>query len=53
MFESCNFYFQFNPKLDPIFCQNIFATRGDEWKEVRRKLSPALTASKVGAHISF
>ncbi|XP_011172811.1 cytochrome P450 9e2-like [Solenopsis invicta] len=33
--------------LEPLFGKNIFALRGDRWKEMRNTLSPSFTASKM------
>ena len=35
--------------MDPLFTKNLFALRGDRWKEVRAMLSPAFTSSKMKA----
>ena len=32
---------------DPLFDKNLFALRGERWKEVRNALSPAFTSSKM------
>ncbi|KMQ88919.1 cytochrome p450 9e2-like protein [Lasius niger] len=34
-------------RLDPLFGKNIFALRGDRWREMRNTLSPSFTASKM------
>nr|XP_012230874.1 PREDICTED: cytochrome P450 9e2-like [Linepithema humile] len=34
-------------EVDPLFAKNIFALRGDRWKEMRNTLSPSFTASKM------
>ncbi|KMQ85974.1 cytochrome p450 9e2-like protein [Lasius niger] len=34
-------------RLDPIFGKNIFALRGDRWREMRNTLSPSFTANKM------
>lgn len=33
--------------LDPLFSKNVFALRGDRWREMRNTLSPSFTASKM------
>lgn len=33
--------------VDPLFGGNLFSLRGDEWREMRRLLSPAFTTSKM------
>ncbi|XP_012543609.1 cytochrome P450 9e2 [Monomorium pharaonis] len=33
--------------LEPLFGKNIFALRGDRWREMRNTLSPSFTASKM------
>ncbi|XP_036143626.1 cytochrome P450 9e2-like [Monomorium pharaonis] len=33
--------------IEPLFGKNIFALRGDRWKEMRNILSPSFTASKM------
>lgn len=38
-----------NDDQEPLFAKNLFALRGDRWKEVRNMLSPAFTASKMKA----
>lgn len=35
--------------LDALFAKNLFALRGERWKEVRMLLSPAFTSSKMKA----
>ncbi|XP_032682976.1 cytochrome P450 9e2-like [Odontomachus brunneus] len=35
--------------IDPLFGKNVFALRGDRWKEMRNTLSPSFTASKMKA----
>ncbi|XP_053996824.1 cytochrome P450 9e2-like [Hylaeus anthracinus] len=39
----------FNDDSDPLFSKNLFALRGDRWREVRTLLSPAFTSSKMKA----
>ncbi|XP_012231001.1 cytochrome P450 9e2-like [Linepithema humile] len=34
-------------EVEPLFAKNIFALRGDRWKEMRNTLSPSFTASKM------
>ncbi|XP_011160035.1 cytochrome P450 9e2 [Solenopsis invicta] len=36
-----------NDTQDPLFGTNLFALRGDKWREMRVLLSPAFTASKM------
>jgi len=38
-----------NETQDPLFGTNLFALRGDKWREMRVLLSPAFTASKMKA----
>ncbi|XP_011865323.1 PREDICTED: cytochrome P450 9e2-like [Vollenhovia emeryi] len=33
--------------VEPLFGKNIFALRGDRWREMRNTLSPSFTASKM------
>ncbi|XP_011705528.1 PREDICTED: cytochrome P450 9e2-like [Wasmannia auropunctata] len=33
--------------VEPLFSKNIFALRGDRWREMRNILSPSFTASKM------
>ncbi|XP_071648800.1 cytochrome P450 9e2-like [Temnothorax longispinosus] len=33
--------------VEPLFGRNIFALRGDRWREMRNTLSPSFTASKM------
>ncbi|XP_051157201.1 cytochrome P450 9e2-like [Leptopilina boulardi] len=34
-------------KVDPIWGKNVFALRGDRWREIRNTLSPSFTGSKM------
>lgn len=36
-----------NGDLDPLMGRNLFALRGDEWREMRRLLSPSFTSMKM------
>lgn len=36
-----------NENQDPLFSRNLFALRGDKWRDVRALLSPAFTVSKM------
>ncbi|XP_039306889.1 cytochrome P450 9e2-like [Solenopsis invicta] len=36
-----------NEDIEPLLGKNIFALRGDRWKEMRNTLSPSFTASKM------
>ncbi|XP_036144260.1 cytochrome P450 9e2-like [Monomorium pharaonis] len=38
-----------NETQDPLFGTNLFALRGDKWRDMRVLLSPAFTASKMKA----
>ncbi|XP_024883533.1 cytochrome P450 9e2-like [Temnothorax curvispinosus] len=38
-----------NETQDPLFGNNLFALRGDKWRDIRALLSPAFTASKMRA----
>lgn len=38
---------QFNVKVDPLLGRNPFSVRGEQWKNSRAELSPALTVQKV------
>ncbi|XP_072748313.1 cytochrome P450 9e2-like [Anoplolepis gracilipes] len=47
-FESFHDHQSFvDVSLEPLFGKNIFALRGDRWKEMRNTLSPSFTASKM------
>lgn len=34
-------------EIEPLFGKNVFALRGDRWREMRNTLSPSFTASKM------
>ncbi|XP_043480617.1 cytochrome P450 9e2-like [Leptopilina heterotoma] len=34
-------------KVDPVWGKNVFALRGDRWREIRNTLSPSFTGSKM------
>ncbi|XP_076293752.1 cytochrome P450 9e2-like [Lasioglossum baleicum] len=36
-----------NEEMDPLMGKNLFALRGDRWREMRKLLSPAFTAAKM------
>ncbi|XP_071571248.1 cytochrome P450 9e2-like [Temnothorax nylanderi] len=36
-----------DPSIEPLIGKNVFALRGDRWKEMRNTLSPSFTASKM------
>ncbi|XP_076301541.1 uncharacterized protein LOC143219416 [Lasioglossum baleicum] len=36
-----------NEEMDPLMGKNLFALRGDRWKEMRKLLSPAFTSAKM------
>ncbi|XP_059057973.1 cytochrome P450 9e2-like [Achroia grisella] len=40
-------------KLDPFFGRNLFALKGQEWKDMRTTLSPAFTSSKIRLMVPF
>lgn len=35
------------PNIDPLMGKNLFALRGDSWREMRKLLSPAFTSMKM------
>lgn len=38
-----------NADLDPLMGKNLFALKGDHWREMRKLLSPAFTSAKLKA----
>ncbi|XP_076646482.1 cytochrome P450 9e2-like [Halictus rubicundus] len=36
-----------NEEMDPLMGKNLFALRGDTWREMRKLLSPAFTSAKM------
>ncbi|XP_003703411.2 cytochrome P450 9e2 [Megachile rotundata] len=36
-----------DPEVDPLMGKNLFALRGDNWREMRKLLSPAFTSRKM------
>ncbi|XP_078052697.1 cytochrome P450 9e2-like [Augochlora pura] len=38
-----------NEDMDPLMGKNLFALRGDRWREMRKLLSPAFTSAKMKA----
>ncbi|XP_028160711.1 uncharacterized protein LOC114353086 [Ostrinia furnacalis] len=38
---------------DPFFGRNLFALKGEEWKDMRSTLSPAFTSSKIRLMVPF
>ncbi|XP_012230655.2 cytochrome P450 9e2-like [Linepithema humile] len=38
-----------NEELEPMASRNLFALRGDHWREMRKLLSPSFTSSKMKA----
>ncbi|XP_013172006.1 PREDICTED: cytochrome P450 9e2-like [Papilio xuthus] len=40
-------------QLDPFFGRNLFALKGQEWKDMRSTLSPAFTSSKMRLMVPF
>lgn len=38
-----------DPDCDPLFGKNLFALKGDHWRDMRTTLSPAFTSSKMKA----
>ncbi|CAH2105979.1 unnamed protein product [Euphydryas editha] len=39
--------------IDPLFSRNLFALKGQEWKDMRSTLSPAFTSSKIKLMVPF
>ncbi|XP_063381275.1 uncharacterized protein LOC134667798 [Cydia fagiglandana] len=39
--------------IDPLFGRNLFALKGQEWKDMRSTLSPAFTSSKIKLMVPF
>ncbi|XP_041978536.1 uncharacterized protein LOC121732648 [Aricia agestis] len=39
--------------VEALFARNLFALRGDEWKDMRSTLSPAFTSSKIRLMVPF
>lgn len=47
-FENCPNHRAFvDEKQDPFFGKNLFAMKGEKWRELRNVLTPAFTASKM------
>lgn len=47
-FDNCTDHTAFTiDELDPLFSKNLFALRGQKWREFRAMLSPSFTASKL------
>ncbi|XP_045535827.1 cytochrome P450 9e2 [Papilio machaon] len=40
-------------QVDPFFGRNLFALKGQEWKDMRSTLSPAFTSSKMRLMVPF
>ncbi|XP_013135368.1 PREDICTED: cytochrome P450 9e2-like isoform X2 [Papilio polytes] len=40
-------------QFDPLFGRNLFALKGQEWKDMRSTLSPAFTSSKMRLMVPF
>ncbi|CAK1596644.1 unnamed protein product [Parnassius mnemosyne] len=38
---------------DPLFGRNLFSLKGEDWKQMRSKLSPAFTSSKMRIMVPF
>lgn len=36
-----------SPEVDPLFGNNLFALKGQKWRDMRSTLSPAFTSSKM------
>ncbi|KAM3960574.1 cytochrome P450 9e2-like [Aphomia sociella] len=43
----------FDVKTEPFFVRNLFALKGQEWKDMRSTLSPAFTSSKMRFMMPF
>jgi cytochrome P450 family 6 len=37
----------FDEKLDPVFGKNLFALKGERWKQVRKNLTPIFSTGKI------
>lgn len=38
-----------DPEMEPLFSNNLFALKGDKWREIRKLLTPAFTSAKMRA----